>query len=178
MIPHDSASDVVNAFIKAMKDAFNPDDKVQPPLGGGSKTVRFFAGDGALPAFEPHGRGGPGCKEPILWVRVDRRYRSRTKEFPAAFIGDGQCGNKDARRTLAVEIGVARCTDMDANPNWSTLENDAEISLDDSWRIELALCMAATALTKPDCAVATDTIAPQGPEGGLIAWTGMAYVSL
>ena len=176
MIPHDPATEIVNAYITAMKAAFNPGDKVQPPLGGGSARVRFFAGDGALPNWDPQGRGGPGCKEPFLWVRVDRRYRARAREFPAAFVGDGNCANKDVKRALAVEVGVARCTDMDAEPNWSKLEDEAEISLDDSWRIEMALCMAAKALAKPDRAVATDTIAPQGPEGGLIAWTGMAYV--
>lgn len=175
---HDQASDVVNEFIRSMKRAFNPKDTVQPPLGGGSTKVRFFAGDGALPSFEPHGRGGPGCKEPFLWVRIDRRYRSRRKDFPAAFVGEGKCNTVDVCPALAIEIGVARCTDMDEQPNWSKLEEEAEIGLDDSWRIELALCMAETALTTPDRAVATDTIAPQGPEGGLIAWTGMAYVLL
>lgn len=176
MIPHDPAADIVNAYIAAMRKAFNPNDQVQPPLGGGSTTVRFFAGDGALPAWDPHARGGPGCADPFLWVRVDRRYRARAKDFPAAFVGVGNCVSADVKRALAVEVGVARCTDMDANPNWSKLADEAEISLDDSWRIELALCMAAQALTAPDRAVATDTIAPQGPEGGLIAWTGMAYV--
>lgn len=179
MIPHDPASDIVNAFITAMKAAFNPDDTVQAPLGGGSTDVRFFASDGALPTsvVDPEGGLAIGCKAPFLWVRVDRRFRSRQSEFPAVYVGDKDCKAADVVRGVAVEVGVARCSDMSAKPKWSVLEREAEISLDDSWRIELALCMAATILSKADHAVATDTIAPLGPDGGLIAWTGMAYVS-
>ncbi|SHV92115.1 Uncharacterised protein [Mycobacteroides abscessus subsp. abscessus] len=180
MNPHDPASDIVNEFINAMKKAFNPADSVQPPLGGGSKDVRFFAGDGPLPlsVWDPEHGPATGCKQPLLWVRVDRRYRSRRSDFPAAYVAARDCKTADVVRALAVEIGIARCADMSAKPKWPVLESEAEISLDDSFRIETALCLAATALTKPDRAVATDTIAPQGPEGGLIAWTGMAYVSL
>lgn len=179
MIPHDPASDVVNAFIAAMKAAFNPADSVQAPLGGGSTEVRFFASDGGLPTsvWDPETGLNIGCKAPFLWVRVDRRFRSRRQEFPAVYVGDKDCKASDVVRGVAVEVGVARCSDMSAKPKWSVLEREAEISLDDSWRVELALCMAATVLSKADHAVATDTIAPLGPEGGLIAWTGMAYVS-
>lgn len=180
MIPHDPASDVVNAFVVAMKAAFNPADSVQPPLGGGSTDVRFFASDGALPTsvWDPDNGGlAAGCRDPLLWVRVDRRYRAKARDFPAAFVGDKDCKDADVVRALAVEVGIARCSDMSAKPKWSALEREAEVSLDDSWRIETALCLAATALRKAKHAVATDTIAPLGPEGGLIAWTGMAYVS-
>lgn len=93
------------------------------------------------------------------------------------YVGDKDCKAADVVRGVAVEVGVARCSDMSAKPKWSVLEREAEISLDDSWRIETALCIAATALKADDHAVATDTIAPLGPEGGLIAWTGMAYAS-
>ncbi|NOR03698.1 hypothetical protein HGK72_26970 [Mycolicibacterium fortuitum] len=179
MIPHDPASDIVNVFITAMKAAFNPDDKVQPPLGGGATDVRFFASDGALPTavWDPETGLNISCKSPFLWVRVDRRFRSRQQEFPAVYVGDKDCKAADVVRGVAVEVGVARCSDMSAKPKWSVLEREAEISLDDSWRVEMALCMADAALSKTNHAVATDTIAPLGPEGGLIAWTGMAYVS-
>lgn len=171
--PVDPASDVVNVFVRAMKRAFNPDDAVQPPLGGGSTEVRFFAGDGALPSWNPH---GTGCDGPMLWVRVAHRYRSKVGAFPTAYVGDASCTNADVRRALAVEVGVGRCTTMDASPDWGTLSEEAEISLDDSWRVEMALCSAMSELRGPQRAVALDTVAPFGPEGGLIAWTGMAYV--
>lgn len=178
MIPHDPASDLVDEFIKAMKAAFNPDDAVLPPDGGGSTDVRFFASDGALPTsvWDPEAGLAIGCKEPLLWVRVDRRYRVKLGQFPAAYVGEKSCQDEDVRRAIAVEVGVARCADMSETPKWAVLEHEAEVSLDDSWRVELALCMAATALTAKGKAVATDVIAPLGPEGGLIAWTGMAYV--
>jgi hypothetical protein len=167
--PVDPASEIVNTFITTLRQAFNPADSVQAPLGGGSTTVRFFASDGGLPY-------APGCREPFLWVRVDRRYRSRRRDFPAAYVGDPDCKDADVARAVAVEVGVARCTSEDAKPNWSRLADEAEIGLDDSWRVELALCRAATVLRDTGHAVALDTIAPVGPEGGLIAWTGMAYV--
>lgn len=174
--PHcvDDASAVVNQFISSMLKAFDPNSEC-PPLGGGSTTVRFFAGDGALPSWNPH---GTGCDEPMLWVRVAHRYRSKIGSFPTAYVGDASCGNADIRRALAVEVGVGRCTTMDADPDWDTLSQEAEISLDDSWRIEQVLCHAAKRLQSPQRAVAIDTVAPFGPEGGLIAWTGMAYVQL
>lgn len=170
MKPVDKASDVILAFIKAMKQAFNPDDKIAPPTGGGSKEVWTFAGDGALPDAVPSKR------EPWLWVRLDRRYRVLSRDFPAAYVGVLDCKTPDVKRAVAVEVGVARCTTMEANPKRAVLEDEATISLDDSWRLDLALCMASDALTLTGLAVVTDTVAPVGPEGGLIAWTGMAYV--
>lgn len=171
--PHDPASDVINAFVTAMKAAFNPNDTVLPPLGGGSTHVRFFAGDGALPAWDPES----SRERMFLWVRAANRYRSRGRDFPSATLQLGRCDNPEVFRVLAVEVGVARCTSMEDGCDWEQLATEAEISLDDSWRIEEALCMAANALKKTDRdrAVATDTVAPIGPEGGVIAWTGMAY---
>jgi hypothetical protein len=67
---------------------------------------------------------------------------------------------------------------MDAEPDWDTLDNEAIMSLDDSWRIEQTLQAVTRRLRGPDRAVATDTVAPYGPAGGIIAWTGMAYVQL
>jgi len=170
---HDEASDVVNAFITAMRQAFDPAADC-PPDGGGTTNVRFFAGDGELPSsLIPQ---GPKCKQPLLWVRVAHRFRSRVGDFPAAFVGDAPCGTADLRRVLAVEIGVGRCSTMEAAPKWDVLEDEATVSLDDSWRIEKVLCVVATRLRTKSRAVATDTVAPFGPQGGIIAWTGMAYV--
>jgi hypothetical protein len=167
----DPASDIINTFVLAMRACFNP-GSAQVAIGGGSADVRFFAGDGGLPSsLIPQ---GDDCEQPLLWVRAAHRYRFRPGAFPAAYVGDGAC--KDSLRALAVEVGVGRCSTMEAEPDWDTLASEAEISLDDSWRIELALCMASGELRTPKRAVATDTVAPFGPEGGIIAWTGMAYV--
>lgn len=172
-VPTDPVSDVVDAFLRAMKAAFNPADSIAPPLGGGSTDVRFFAGDGALPGSLIPSGSGRKCP-PLLWVRVDRRYRYQAGRFPAAYVGDAPC--KDSLRAVAIEVGIGRCSTMEASPTWSQLEREAEIALDDSWRIELALCAAEAELRGPKRVFATDTVAPVGPEGGITAWTGMAYV--
>lgn len=170
---HDEASDVVNAFIVGMREVFDPASDC-PPDGGGTTDVRFFAGDGDLPAsLIPQ---GDTCDQPLLWVRVAHRYRSKVADFPAAFVGDAPCGNAVLWRVLAVEIGVGRCSTMEAEPDWDTLDTEATVSLDDSWRIEKVLCRVAAGLRSKKRAVATDTVAPYGPAGGIIAWTGMAYV--
>lgn len=167
---HDPASDAIDVFIMAMKMAFKPDDENCPPLGGGSSTVYFLAGDGGLPPWNPN------CDEPFLWVRAANRYRARAGDFPAAYVGDNNCKTADVKRVLAIEVGVMRCTGLNDEPNWDRLTNEANISLDDSWRIERALCSAAMGWWRKDRPVATDTVAPYGPDGGVTAWTGMAYV--
>lgn len=174
--PVDPAHAVVVAFIAALKLAFNPDDPVAPPAGGGTKDVRFFAGDApALAAFDAHAGGnGENCGEPFVWVRVMRRYRS--KVFPAPIVDSAAgCGTA---RVVAIEVGIGRCAVADAQPTWEQYDTEADVSLDDSFRIEIALCLAATALRKETLRVATDTISPYGPEGGVIAWTATAYVEL
>jgi hypothetical protein len=53
--------------------------------------------------------------------------------------------------------------------------------MDASWRLEMALRNAACRLKNSggdeDRLVGTDTVVPYGPEGGVIAWTGMLYAS-
>lgn len=169
--PTDPASDVVNVFIDALQGVFNPDGPC-PPDGGGSTLVRFFAAPNeVLPAF------GKGCKGPFLWVRVANRYRSRQGSFPTAYVGDLPCGSAETMRVLAVEVGVARCTNIAGSPKWEVLAREAEVALDDSWRIEQALCRVAKHFRGLKRAVATDTIAPVGVEDTYMAWTGMAYVA-
>ncbi|MEU9805429.1 hypothetical protein [Mycobacterium sp. NPDC050853] len=171
----DSASDIVNVFISALRQGYDPSSRCPPPEVDVVPAVRFFASDGGVPkSWVPF----LGCESgPFLWVRVAMRYRARIKDFPAAFTGGQTCADADVKRVLGVEIGVARCTEMEAEPDWDTIAREAEISLDDSWRLETVLCAAAARLRRDGYAVATDTIAPDGPDGGLIAWTGMAYVS-
>lgn len=171
----DPISCVINTVITAMKDVFNP-ESVQPPLGGGSTDVRVFAGDAApLSAWDAH-RAECECGQPFLWVRLMRRYRS--KEFPAPYVGPNPC---PLPVVAAIEVGVGRCAAMTAEGcDWDTYAEEAEISLDDSWRIELALCRATAILTREDCAelTATDAVIPYGPEGGVVAWIGTIYIAV
>lgn len=171
---HDGAECIINNSITALREVFDPGSEY-PPIGGGSTVVRFFAGDAApLSAVDMHINDPEcGCDRPFLWVRMMRRYRSRM--FPQPYVGDDPCGSP---RVIAVELGVARCAAVFADDcDWSSYEQEAETSLDDSHRIELALCRAVSLMKKSQCSdmVATDSILPFGPEGGVYAWIGTLY---
>ena len=173
----DPALAVVAAYMSAMRKAFNPNDAEFPPTGGGTTNVRFFAGDApALAAFEAHAEG-TNCAEPFVWVRVTGRYRSTPRAFPkAADDTEPGCG---AMRVVGIEVGVGRCSvTVQEQPTWQEYDDEADRALEDSYRIELALCIAATVLRGQLHTVATDIIRPYGPEGGVIAWLGTAAVDL
>ena len=166
----DPALDVIGAVTVALWDEFNPagpcptDSKVPP-------TVRFFAADGApLEAWSAHSQSA-GCDEPFLWVRVVRRYRS--ERFPEPTVVIDQC---KTMRVLALEVGIARCALMDAAPSWEDYDAEARLSLDDSRRIEKALCAVVEAL-KLDHRAGYDSILPFGPEGDALGWTAQIVIS-
>lgn len=168
----DPAMEVIDAVIATMGEMFRADAQC-PPAVGGTANIRFFAGDGApLAAWDSH--VSQGCDEPFVWVRAMRRYRSRT--FPAPTIDAGPCA---LPKVIAVEVGVGWCAVIAQKPRWSDYANEAAVSMDAAWRIEEALCAAATVLRRGDSQrlVGTDTLAPYGPEGGVIAWTGVLYAS-
>lgn len=174
---NDGVDCVINKAICAMKEAFDPAASY-PPIGGGSTVVRTFAGDATpLAAVNMH-IGDVSCgNDPFLWVRLVRRYRSQT--FPTPYVGPDGCL---AQRAVAVEVGVARCAVIEAGEgtDWTALAEEAEISVDDSGRIELALCRAAALMKTAKCsdAQAIDAIVPYGPDGGVIAWTGTLYAAI
>lgn len=166
----DPASEIVSIYMAALGEAFAPNSDC-PPLGGGSTTVRFFGGD-AIPmaAWDAHSQA-EDCATPFLWVRVLRRFR--TKQFPTPASSIESCG---LPRVIALEVGVGRCAVIDMEPDWQAYANEAEVSLDDSWRIELALCRAASKTVTLGYPAGIGEVAPYGPEGGVVAWTGDAYV--
>lgn len=167
----DPASEIVSAYMTALAEAFDPSSPC-PPDGGGSTVVRFFGGD-AIPmaAWNAHTSGGEECSVPFLWVRVLRRYRSAV--FPGQDVGVDSCA---LPRVLALEVGVGRCAVIDADPSWADYAREAEVSLDDSWRIELALCRAAGAVRSLGYSAGIGEVSPFGPDGGVVAWMGEAYV--
>jgi len=167
----DPASEIVTAYTTALGEVFDPLSDC-PPDGGGSTEVRFFGGDAVpMAAWNAHNGGGSSCDEPFLWVRVIRRYRSA--EFPDQTIGIDSCS---LPRVIALEIGVGRCSTVELDPSWDEYAAEAEISLDDSWRIELALCRAAARVRTLGYPAGTGEVSPYGPEGGIVAWMGEAYV--
>lgn len=170
----DPAECIINAVVTAMREAFTADSSA-PPLGGGSDRVRFFAGDSApLDFFDAHLNDPDcGCEKPFIWVRLMRRYRSQT--FPAPWVGEAPC---DQPHVVAVEIGVGRCSSMlTTECDWSAYEAEAEVSMDDSNRIEIALCRARQLMQRTKCsdAVAFDAVVPYGPVGGVLAWVSVLY---
>jgi len=170
----DPASDVVNAVIRAMKKAFNPNDANLPPLGGGSETVRFLSGSVVpLSLWDAHAEG-TNCQEPFLWVRLVRSFHS--KVFPAPIVDQDNCGLPEV---LQIEMGVGRCSSLgfsDGTVDWEAQKLEAEVSLDDRRRISIAQCLAKRFIS--DRAVGADTLVPSGPDGGVVAWAGTIYVQL
>jgi hypothetical protein len=167
---------IINKTICAMREVFDPNSS-NPPLGGGTNTVRVFAGAATpLAAVDIH-VNDCGCDgDPFLWVRLVNRYRSKT--FPQPYVGADNCATQIA---VGVEVGVARCAVISTEgADWKALAEEAEISLDDSGRIELALCRAASLMRSSSCSdmQAIDAVVPYGPDGGVIAWTGTLYAAV
>lgn len=161
----DPAIGVVAALMDLVAEQFATPTGPEP-------TVHFFAGDGpALAAWDSH--ASQGCAEPFIWVLAQRRYRSQT--FPAPTIDTNPCS---LTRVIALQIGVGRCVNVDEIPNWDAMKSEAARSLADSYAIEQAMCKAAAEFRLDDREVGTDTLLPYGPEGGVVAWTGVIYVSL
>lgn len=169
----DPAMAIVDALTDALTDAFT--GTTCPPLVGNVEIVRFFAGDGApLAAWDSHVT--QGCDVPFVWVRAMRRYLSH--EFPAPAVDISPCLD-GVIRVLAVEAGVGWCAAVDQTPSWDEYAAEAAASMDASRRIEIALKHAACALKAENdgVLVGRDALAPYGPEGGVIAWTGVLYAS-
>jgi len=167
----DPAWDIVAAHMEALTGEFDPDGGT-PPVGGGRAVVRFFGGD-AIPmaAWNAHSQAGDDCADPFLWVRVLRRYR--TYEFPGQAVAAEACA---LPRVIQLEMGVGRCATVDVNPSWEDYAAEAEVSLDDSWHMERALCRATAAVRGLGYVAGSDAIEPYGPDGGVVAWTGVSYV--
>jgi hypothetical protein len=166
----DPANEIISVYMAALREVFDPVSEC-PPIGGGSTLVRFFGGD-AIPmaAWDAHSQGDD-CATPFLWVRVLRRYR--TSVFPNQDVGIESCS---LPRVIALEVGVGRCAVIDMEPDWDAYASEAEVSLDDSWRIELSLCRAAALARGIGYSAGIGEVAPYGPDGGVVAWMGEAYV--
>ena len=174
----DPALPILVHTTEALAALFGPDDTC-PALVGTTENVRTIAGDGLpLEAWDAHAGGRKGCKEPFVWQRIRRRYRSTA--FPHPAIASSPC---KALRVIELELGVGWCAEIAPNSSsqvtWPKLEAEAAVSMDVSWRLEEALCLAAGKITEDEEGrlVGTDTLVPYGPDGGVIAWSGVLYVS-
>lgn len=170
----DPAWPATQLALNVMRDAYDPAGPC-PPDAGGSTVVRFLAGDNsALPPVNPDSEE---CN-PFLWVRAVRRYR--TLEFPQPSLVGLKGSNCGLSRVLVLELGVIRCVKLSLQMDWDAYETMSEHAMDDSHRIEQSLCELGTRLGDTDeyddKGYTTDTIAAYGPDGGIIAWTGVAYI--
>lgn len=173
----DPAIPIMSAAIQGLRTWFDPGAVCKAEVGT-TETIRLFAGDGApLAAWDAHAMSGGGCKEPFIWVRAMRRYRSSS--FPSPTIATNPCG---LPRVMPVELGVGWCAEVgepDRAPSWEAYDREARVSMDTSWRLEEALCTASGVLDQEDVGrqIGVDTLVPYGPEGGVIAWTGVLYAT-
>lgn len=159
-----------------MRWAFDP-GSARPPLGDGSPHVRFVGGDGIPSAMFTAHRADCECSNPLLWVRVVRRYR--TAVLPAEQRGDQNGGCPDPR-AITVEAGVMRCAITEPEPSWEDWEHEAMVQLDDSHRVDRALCRAMQCIERDNIGHSTllEAGEPWGPHGGVVAWTQWAHVQL
>ena len=105
--------DAIATAQSSLLAAFNPDDSVRPPLGGGSKICRVVQGRSvALELWDAHAVGTQ-CKQPFLWVRVRRQFRSQ--KFPSPIIDITPC---TLPLVAELEVGVGRCTMITETVNW------------------------------------------------------------
>jgi hypothetical protein len=170
----DEASNVVNTVIAEMLRGFNPNDVNMPPLGGGSTTVRFVTGSIiALELWDAHTDGGQNCNEPFLWVQLRKRFRFTS--FPNVETGVVDC---TAFRAITLEIGVGRCSHLSPEIDWPEMQQEAEISISDSWRLEIICCNIIRQMKSQNRLIAIGEITPVGPEGGVIAWTATLNIKL
>lgn len=168
VVDHDSAATAVNHMIRALLVAFDPDQSL-PPTGGGTTDIKFVAGEGVI--LEPDCENGL----PFVWVRLAARFR--TKPFPEPAVVVDSCGAGEA---ITLEVGVARCAYTGMETDWTEVRREAEISLDDSWRLSRSLCWLQTHLKNaaPGTDIGYDTIAPYGPEGGIIGWSTNVFIGI
>lgn len=172
----DTAVTVIGLAVTRMRAFFAPDSAL-PPLGGGTDTVHILAGDAVIaPEWVASNDGSCAKCGPYLWVRLVRRWRSgQSQNQTASAAVIGKC---NTRRGITIEAGIARCHPYEATPE--ELEQIALVQLDDSWRIDNALCAAMTDAEAANAA--TDTGLgpgePFGPEGLLLLWTQVAYAQL
>jgi hypothetical protein len=158
---------------------FDPDPvpPVVPPLGGGTTTVWHLSGDVIAPPPWVIGEDGTcetcdGCG-PYLWMRLAQRWRQgQSQNMTASAAVIPKCGQA---RGVTIEVGIARCHPLDGDPE--VYQNKGLVLLDDSWRLDLALCAALKEAERLDIAKETGvgTGSPEGPEGMVLTWAQSAY---
>lgn len=165
--------EAVVAAQSAALAAFNPDDTVAPPRGGGTKICRVTAGDAtAMELWDAHA-AGDGCGTPFLWVRVRRTYPS--DNFPSPTIDTTPC---TLPHVAELEVGIGRCIHIpDPTTDWKEVAEDAANSIDDAWRLRKAACVFRGILD-PERTTGVGPVNPIGPQGGIVGWVVTLYATI
>lgn len=168
----DPLSVAITDLMRIVRGIYDP-DTTYPPIGGGTKTVHFVSGEG--PAWDPMASRigeveGDACS-PFVWVRLVSRYRTTT--FPEAET-TVNCGGIPV---VALEVGVGRCVNIDAEVDWGVIATEAEWGFDDAFRLDRIGCVMKGEYQNR-AQIAVDPILPEGPEGGGVVWSTTIYVGL
>lgn len=167
----DPLFDAVTVVINIVRGLYDP-NSTYPPVGGGTATVHFVSGEG--PSWDPlasrigEDADGEAC-DPFIWVRLVSRYMSRTFPEPDAVSG---CQGVD---TIALEVGVGRCVNIDPVADYTVIAREAEWGFDDAFRLGKVACLVAGQFGD-DYQVAYEPALPEGPEGGGIVWSTTVYI--
>lgn len=178
----DKALTLAGLVVDELGRWFNPEGPGQaPPVGGKVPVVHVLVGsDVSPPAWMAVGEDEePSCEgcDAFLWVRFSGRWRSDRfpagRGFDAATLGGGR-----AKPAISLEVGIARCHPLDPDP--AEEMRLFRTQLDDSWRIDQALCNALTKAEDRNVATHTaiGTGEPYGPEGLVLVWTQTAQAQL
>lgn len=174
--PEDWVPLIIAKYSEALRKTFDPDSRC-PPVEG-SKVVRFVAGEGPADVlFDLHKASTKNCAEPLLHIRLANRYRVKISGDIAAPMVDKENKCTDLPEAIEIEIGITRCSvAIDERPKWDRFEREAQMSLDDSHRLKLAQCWAASQLRAAHHEVGNAIIRPHGPDGGVVGWVTTVYV--
>lgn len=171
----DKAVGVIGAVEASLGRWFGPDSEF-PPIGGAIEQVHVLAGDQvAPPPWVGISEDCSNCSA-YLWVRLVARWRTgQSANQPPSAAVIAKCNQS---RGITIEAGVARCHPLEGTRD--ELEQHALIQLDDSWRIDNALCAGMKAAEKAGFATNTGigTGEPWGPEALLLIWTQKAFAQL
>lgn len=170
---HDPSQEFVTELMNVVRAVYHPDSNY-PPIGGGTTQVHLVSGEG--PSWDPMAgrigeQDGEKCPNPFVWVRLLSRYRSESFPEPSTTVS---CPGISV---LALEVGVGRCVNIDAEVDWRVIAQEAEWGIDDAYRLDKIACVLSGYLANR-ALVAAEPAVPEGPDGGGIVWSSNVFIGI
>lgn len=176
----DKAPLVMTLVAQHLMEWFNPGAGKAVPLGGKVEQLHVLAGSEVTPppwmglAEDTEDDAVPSCEDcaAYLWLRMSGRWRS--ERFPSGRYAEATRLTGESRRSMALEVGIARCHPLDPDPAEET--RIARVQWDDGYRMDQALCAALSEAEAKQIARYTAIGAgePYGPDGLVLVWTQTA----